>query len=368
MQKPSDMPVLILEGLPRERGRIYGEALKGAIGDFVSGWKSAIYDDTTQDPEEYLTEFIAETGLLAAVERWTPDVLEEVRGIAEGSELEFNTVLALQMPDEEWWYRIEKRKRQAKRGPEHCSALGVYGQGDLPPLLAENLDTPDYFDGYQVLLHIKDPASSIESFVFTVAGLVAAAGVNNQGVGVCCNALPQLSHTADGLPVAFVHRGVLAQPTLMDAVAFIQGIKHATGQNYMIGGPEKIVTYECSANQVCRFVPDGGVTRLLHTNHPLANDDQRRKKIKTARAPSNSEVRMSTLEQYLEAPSIRVDVNTIKSTLGSHDSSEHPLCRHNPSDDGWMTIGCLIMVLSTPPELHLAPGPPCSTEFQTFTF
>ena len=368
MQQSRDMPVLILKGSPRERGRIYGEALKAPIGDFVGRWKSTIFQDTAQDPQEYLEAFIADTHLLPAVERWTPDVLEEVRGIAEGSGLEFNTVLALQMPDEEWWYRLEKRKSQTQRDPEHCSALGVYDQRDLPPLLAENLDTPDYFDGYQVLLHIKDPASPIESFVFTVAGLVAANGVNNQGVGICCNALPQLNYAADGLPVAFVHRGVLAQPALEDAVAFVRGIKHATGQNYMIGAPEKIVTYECSANQVRQYVPDVGATRLFHTNHPLANDDLRRKKRQTAGIPSNSEVRLSTLERHLGDSSVRVNVDMIKSALGSHDSSEHPVCRHKSSDDSWMTVGCSIMVLSTSPELHLAPGPPCSTDFQTFTF
>ena len=86
-------------------------------------------------------------------------------------------------------------------------------------------------------------------------------GPSLKTIGICCNELPQLNHAADGLPVAFVHRGVLAQSTLDDAVAFIQQIKHATGQNYMIGGPQKIVTYECSANKVSQFVPPAGATR-----------------------------------------------------------------------------------------------------------
>jgi len=33
-----------------------------------------------------------------------------------------------------------------------------------------------------------------------------------------------------------------------------------------------------------------------------------------------------------------------------------------------MTIGCTIIVLSSSPELHFAPGPPCLTEFKTYKF
>jgi hypothetical protein len=37
-------------------------------------------------------------------------------------------------------------------------------------------------------------------------------------------------------------------------------------------------------------------------------------------------------------------------------------------DGDKITLGCLIMELSLPPVLHVAPGPPCSTPFATYAF
>jgi hypothetical protein len=58
-----------------------------------------------------------------------------------------------------------------------------------------------------------------------------------------------------------------------DAVRFIHEMQHASGENYTIGGPDRVVAYECSANKVCQFVPYEGATRVFHTNHPLVNND-----------------------------------------------------------------------------------------------
>jgi isopenicillin-N N-acyltransferase-like protein len=378
VQNISDLPVLVLEGSPRERGRVLGESRKATIRKFIDEWKDRFQKSTGANPEKYIEEFITETELVAAAERWTPNLVEETKGIAQGCGLEFETVFAMQIPDEERWFRAEKRPGSTQRESKGCSALGVFGQSGIPPLLAQTLDVGSSYDEYQVLLHIKDPASRVKVLVFTMAGFIPAHGVNNHGIGMCCNALFQMNHAVDGLPVSFVYRGILAQATLVDAVAFVSEIKHATGQNYMIGGPEKIVSYECSANQVSQYLPAAGATRIFHTNHPLVNNDVRTendasesrpaKATPTSGTPSNSETRLRALENRLGDPAVAVTVETVKAALGSHDSSVHPVCRHKKPGGGAITAGCQIAVLSIPPELHLAPGPPCSTEFGVFTF
>jgi len=104
------------------------------------------------------------------------------------------------------------------------------------------------------------------------------------------------------------------------------------------------------------------------------NDDQgiyreilkKRLTEKKPTGPSNSEVRFSSLEKRLEDASKPVTVETAKETLSSHDDRQNPVCRHRRPDGGGMTIGCSIMVLSSSPELHFAPGPPCETEYRTY--
>lgn len=376
MKESSDVQVLVLEGSPRKRGQIHGEALRSMILEYIAGWKDRLHELVGLNPDEYLEQFLQETNFFTAVKRWMPDLLEEVRGIAEGANVDFETMFAHQLGDEEWWYRREKMSDQGGKG---CSGLGVFGQEGSPPLLAQTLDLADYYDGYMVLLHIKHTESALESFVLTPAGIVASNGLNNRSIGVCVNTLFQLNHAADGLPVDFVVRGILAQSTVEDAAAFVRRVKHASGQNYIIGGPKEILDFECSANQVSQFVPYPGASRICHTNHPLANDDQgmHKETLKELspeakqlvdRQRSNTETRLSSLESRTKDPSQHITVETIKTILSSHDSPEHPICRHKGLEGGGMTVAGLIMELSPSPVLHLAPGPPCSTTFKTYTF
>ena len=379
----SDIQVLVLEGSARRRGQIHGETLKATIHKHIERWKHALQKEMGLNPDEYLEQFFADTNFLPAIEKWTPDLLQEVRGIAEGAGIDFKYALVRQLSDEETWYRFEKKVRaggqaieriRSQLSAENCSAIGVQAQGDKPPVVAQNMDTPAYYDGHQILLHIKDPASPVEALVFTIAGKISLAGLNNQGVGICCNTLIQLNFAANGLPEDFVVRGFLARPTLDNALTFLRGVKHASGQNYVIGGPERVLDLECSAGKICEFLPYPGADRVYHTNHPLANDDQELHKARLAKMPPDilewyknrqtTHARFASLEKQLSDPTEVIDLDKIKAALSSHDG---PVCI-NRGTGGSITLGCLVMELASPPVLHLAPGPPCSTPFQTFSF
>ncbi len=364
---------LSLQGTPSQRGRIHGETLRSKIQELVEQWKDDIGKSLEINPDAYLREFQAATDFRPAIERWCPGLLEEVAGIAEGAGVDVQTMYSFQMGDEHYWYQRKKWLEKAGGEAEGCSALGVFGEADERPLLAQNMDIETMYDGAQVLLHIKHPGSSLESFVYTNAGYLALTGLNNRPLGICCNALLQLNYALDGLPVAFIVRRVLELSHLAEARKFLTGIRHASGQNYMVGDSRKVESWECSGAKVCQFVPHEGATRLCHTNHPLANDDQSiyRKILektppeKRPKGRSNSEVRQEFLAERLKDTSTRLTVDTIKSILGSR---EVPICFENREGSRGFTFGCLIMEQTSPPVLHLSPGPPCSTPFQTFKF
>jgi len=373
---PAPSPNLLrlsLQGTPRQRGRIHGETLRAKIQGLVAKWKEDIGKSLETNPDAYLKEFQEATNFRPAIERWCPNLLDEVAGIAEGAGIDPETMYSFQMGDEHYWYQRKKWLEKAGGEAEGCSALGVFGEDNRRPLLAQNMDIETMYDGAQVLLHIKHPGSSLESFVYTNAGYLALTGLNNRPLGICCNALLQLNYAVEGLPVAFIVRRVLELSQLAEARKFLSGIKHASGQNYMVGDAGRVESWECSGSKVSPFVPYEGATRVYHTNHPLANDDQGiyrgiLEKIPPEKKPkgrSNSEVRQEFLEERLKDTSTEVTVDTIKSILGSR---EVPICFENREGSQGFTFGCLIMEMSSPPLLHLSPGPPCSTPFQTFRF
>ena len=175
-------------------------------------------------------------------------------------------MLAFQLVDEYW-------ANGGAIAGDHCSGLGIAGEGDRPTYVAQNMDLEGFRDGFQVVLHVKHPDSGLESFVFTCPGLVAMNGMNSRSVGVCVNTLLQLRPRRSGLPVAFVVRGLLERTTVEEAIGFLRDVEHASGQNYILGGPAGVYDFECSAGKVARFVPEGRKGVVYHTNHPLANDD-----------------------------------------------------------------------------------------------
>jgi len=240
-----------------------------------------------------------------------------------------------------------------------------------------------------VLLHIKH-GESLESFVVTFAGVIGWYGMNNAPLGICCNTLLDLNHAADGLPVAFIVRSVLEQPNVDKAAELIHKIKHASGQNYVIGDAEKAVDFECSANKVCQYAPCGAVNRVYHTNHALINSDKAasvislfnklarfnflesqpkdntdRLMLGEAKGYFNTLSRFNFLESQLKDPLKHISPEVIRAILSSHES---PICVHNTPQPGACTLGSMIMTLSSPPELHLASGPPCSNEYRIFRF
>ena len=135
-----------------------------------------------------------ETNYLSAIKKYTSSLLEEVKGIAEGSKIDFDTIFAFQLLDEFLLNAEESRI-------DHCSSI------------------------------------------------------------------------EEGLPVVFIIRGLLEQSSQADAINFLHRVKHASPQNYLIGGPRKVFDFECSANTIEPFEISKRSKIVYHTNHALVNKD-----------------------------------------------------------------------------------------------
>ena len=99
--------------------------------------------------DEVIRGFVEGTDFLPAIERHTPELLEEVRGIADGSGLTFEAVYAAQLMDEEWWIIAEEKANH------HCSSLGVVAEPGRRAFVAQNMDLVAWNEGFQVLLTIR---------------------------------------------------------------------------------------------------------------------------------------------------------------------------------------------------------------------
>ncbi len=342
------LPVVDAAGTPRERGRAHGEELRPLIGAGIDRWATDLGTAHGLDPDDYLRDFLGSTGYLATAARWTPDLLDEVRGIAEGARMPFERVAAYNLLDEEWAYARSRRTGTSAPG---CTVVGLRQAGTGIPVLAQTMDIPSLHDGTQAVLRLASDQGPT-TLAFTYAGMIGLNGCNEEGVAVVVNNLAMLASSTLGLPVAFVVRGVLGCATLAAAAAFLRGVPHAIGQHYAIGAPDGFVSLECSASGVTEDAAAGD--RVLHTNHPLVSAD-------LTGDPEPLYAGSRTRERYAY-------LREHGPTLADREAAERALADTSVpvslgADRRSMTFGAISVELTVPPRLRVAPGPPHQTPF-----
>jgi hypothetical protein len=343
----ADLPVVICAGSPGERGERHGEALRGQIAEGLGSWAESIASAHGVAPDAYIRGFVEGTDFLPAIQRWIPGLLDEIEGIARGSAQPWPWIYAYNLLDEEWTWA-----RDQKVGPAPgCTVAGFAPKGG-PTLLAQTMDIPNVHDGTQTVLRLE-PDDSPAALIFTHAGMIGLTGCNENGLAVVVNNLDMLPASRTGLPVAFVLRGILARRTLAEAVEFVSGVPHATGQHYGIAAPDGLASVEGWATGVAVDAEAG--TRLLHTNHPLYTDE-------TIGDTESRYERSRTRQrlEYLEREAgPRRDVDGLQELL-SDRTVPVSLGADRPS----MTFGAVVYESSVPARMWVAPGPPHLTPFR----
>ncbi len=353
-----NLTILELKGTPYERGKIHGRSLKPEIQELVKRWKADLEKKYSVPAETFIKKFLEASDFRPAIERWTPGLLYEVLGIADGAGVDFETMYAYQLVDESW-----------VMGPDlgfaKCTTIAAKKRGRTPAFVSQTLDIPTFYHGFQTVLRIEGNDQEPDALVYTFPGIVALNGMNDRSVAVCVNAVTQMAYSVTGLPVAFTIRGILRQKSFEDAVRFLEEIEPAAPQNYMIGGGDKASSFERSARKMVEFLPFAGAEFTYHTNHPLVNDDFNPKFTEAlkkrgmslgefqARCP-----RFRFLGQTFKDNAAVIDLAVLKQVYSHRESRIN-----NPS-----TYGCTVMLLGEHPELHIAPGRPDEVPFEVVGF
>ena len=353
-----NLRVLSLEGIPYQRGFKHGEALKEDIQKLVGLWKSDIERTYKTEAAEFIKRFLFETNFEKSIKQWTPELWDELKGLSEGSGIDFDTMFAFQLVDEIW---VLGRDIVT----EKCTTIGAVKTAEHVAFVAQNLDIPVFYHGFQTLLRIKDSKRELETLLFTFPGFIAANGINSHSVAVVVNAIQQLNHSRDGLPVAFVIRGILQQKTYREAVGFLKTVRFGAPQNYLVGGPEEVGSFECAIDSISQFIPFEKAEFTYHTNHPLKNRNYSPRFLQFLESNNTTPEayefpcpRFKALQTLLKDNRARIDVDVIKDIFSNRETIIN--------NRG--TFGCTIMKLGRDPELILSPGRPDEEPFFVFQF
>lgn len=363
--------VLELRSSHYQRGLTHGTELRAEIQKLVALWKADLKQNFGHEADEFVRAFLKDTDFKPTIQKSSPELLDEVRGIADGARVPFDTMYAFQLVDELW---VNGREISQRMAIEHCTSLGAARAGTNSAWIAQNVDVESFRNGFQTLLHIHGSASEPEQYIFTFAGYIGANGLNARAIGICANAMPQLRHARTGLPVAFVIRNVLKQTNANEVVRWLRSAPHATSQNYVVGAEDSVYDFECSAGKVMRFSPRSDHTLVYHTNHPLTNDNVDaeflayvRRVDPQGRTTANTHARLAALQKRLESR-VGLDFVAISEILRSRDSEQFPICVPIKTGSGAFTFGSTVMRLTPTPEFHVSAGPPDKNPYAVYRF
>jgi isopenicillin-N N-acyltransferase-like protein len=248
-------------GKPRELGQAHGEQARDAIARGLDRWRDELATHG-RDAEALWRALSRESGFRDAAERWTPGLLEEIEGIAEGANADPDAVFATNCLDEAWWWG---------RASGGCTAVALADLDDAT-VIGQNMDLDTWMDTTQVALRLQ-PADGPSQVLLSRAGVLGLCGANSEGVGVVVNAMDQLPVAADGLPVALVLRGLMELGDIRDAEPWLRSIRHASGQAYTLASRDGVVGFECGGDYTASYNNDAERPGALwHSNHPLTGD------------------------------------------------------------------------------------------------
>ena len=348
------IPLIGVEGTPWDCGRQYGLA----AGDLIAS-----------NLRTYLDAFRAELGLapeaiyahaqryVPLIEEYDSDTLAEMQGLAEGAEVPFEAIVALNARTE---ILNTLRAPYADDGCTSFAVLPAVSAHDHT-LIGQNWDWKPAVRPATVLVRSRrgdDPSV----LMLTEAGLVAKIGVNEAGIGLVTNFL--LSDRRQfGIPIHVTRRKILAARSLEGAIAAIIDVERAQSANYLIGSASgEAVDVEAWPEDTALLEPDNGL--LTHANHfrRLAED-----RIDVGRDiyPDSARRDMRLLHLLSERQG-NIDTAFCQECLSDHADHPHSICRHVSASDSAAvqieTLGSVVIDLDER-VMNFCSGPPCASDF-----
>lgn len=361
------------KGSYRELGRAVGEAareqIRAAIAFYEEHFKAMAGLTFAAAEEQAL-------GYLPYAERYVPQCVEELQGMAEGSGMPFVKLLVPNCAEEftcpedaDSQTTVHGGKATGAAGDEgdkaggahFCTGVAVMAGGRK--LVGHNMDWYVVDADKNVLLDLTTPDGTR---VVTISGVpyLPILGVNSHGIAYVGNSVYS-NDNRPGVPNVFVRRRALEAPTLEEAAARAAMPMRARGSNHLFGDHTgRIWDVETSGH--------GAVLTehrdfAVHTNHYVAEA----MKVYEGYHKDESRRRLAHAEGEFAAGLARGDdpEALVERVLRSHEGAPDCICGHPdpkdaPADQG-MTVASMIIDLDAM-TVRACAGPPCENEYRTF--
>lgn len=351
MKYYGDLPVVILEGPPTERGLIHGRALGELIHTCLTIEREA-HCVEKKDWEKILKQVEPYRQYL---EREHLSAYQELEGIARGSDVPVNAIILINEGADEFWN-------------DSCTTLvilpGAAQAGHT--ILGKNRDGPNLRLKTDALF-IVIPETGLRYVTLAGIGTLARDGINECGLVLFGNGLsgPRDGQSL-GVSFAVLRRYLLNQPTLGHMQLTLDRLPRRGSFNYTLASVSgEAMALEAAVKRLYRVDPLDGI--LVHTNHFVAAEAAN---ISEQEVPwgARSRFRLERLRSILEPKAGSLMILDIQQALSDHEEYPGSVCSHRVElgqPGGTLNSYCVDLNDKT---IYVANGPPCTTPYVPIPF
>ncbi|QGY40552.1 acyl-CoA--6-aminopenicillanic acid acyl-transferase [Pseudodesulfovibrio cashew] len=360
----STIPVIQLSGTSYEMGRIHGEALADQIAEFVATVTEVhqANNASLRVAKDALETFCNKN--LGFLEKFSPELVEEMRGIADGAGVSFKEILYLNS-----FLELEDLRAPgvgAKVLPDSlwgCTTFNVTpeaGEGGRA-YIGQTYDMEKYYEKFLCLLRIA-PENGPAALVISFAGIVGLVGLNTAGVGAVINKVTA-TDARPGVIYPFIMRKALGSERIGDALGAAIFSPRASGINYQFAGSGVAFCAETSATYYQLLEIDGAIA---HTNH-FVGRDMRGFETPNWLSHGGSMVRKQVADKFLKSNAGSLNPEKLKELTRDHTNHPRCICAHGfPGEDPKTAFHTVFAVIMDPEAgwMELCKGNPCENGYE----
>ena len=312
--------------------------------------------------------------LIPYAESAVPGCVAELRGMAAGSGVAFETLFSMNAlqetrflagmdgahpnPGDDEDEDDEDEDDEDAADAEGCTSLavGTEATADGRVLLGHNEDAGPLRDELNYIVRAR-PTGRPAFVGYAYSGLLLYQGFNDAGIGSVGNAL-YARDIRPGVPKLLAYRDALDATFLEDAIRRTRRPARANGNNHVLANAAGDI-YDMEVSGGASALLRGG-DALVHANHFT---DAAMRALEWGDL-LNSELRQARVERLLarQATAGGVTVEGVFAILTDHSNYPKSVCKHIDSavNPNVQTIAAVVIDL-TAGELHVRAGQPCET-------
>jgi isopenicillin-N N-acyltransferase-like protein len=350
-KKQRKLKIVEMSGTYFEMGLQYGEACP-EIRPMVQ-----IMNQLLESDLEKLKVFCA--SYLPIIQGYDQNILEEIKGIAEGAKVDVEEIILLSA-----WYEMSIFKSIATL--TGCTSFAARDNATIDGelIIGQNCDMAPVLEN-MLILQKMNSNDGINIMALAIVGGLGLIGINSEGISVNGNLLVHKNFTSpkDIVPHNVITRKTMGSKNLSKVISAIASARRGPAVHQLFGNSQgDVIGIEVTPDDLGFLYPIDNI--FTHSNNFVTERFKSRDMV--AHFFPDSYLRIKRLDNLMRKHKGDLSVNLMKNLLQDHNNQPDSICRHADEElPPNLQLKTVASIITCPKDkvMHIAIGNPCENEY-----